>query len=84
MKWISYLWVTLSALALCLRWLSYDFDFGPFTKVPWFDLAKAVEGRTAGWHGQALLVPVVARPSGAWLCGLFDLEILATRNLFIN
>jgi hypothetical protein len=56
-------------------WLCYDFDFGPFTKVAEFDLAKAVEGGKAGWYAQVLPVP-----SDAWLRGLFDLEILATRN----
>jgi hypothetical protein len=45
-----------------------------------FDPAKAVEGGTAGWYMRALPVPVVARPSNAWLRGLFDFEILATCN----
>jgi hypothetical protein len=50
---ISDMWVTLSTLDLCLWQLCYDFDSGPFTKVASFDLAKAVEGGTAGWYGRA-------------------------------
>jgi hypothetical protein len=64
--------VTLSALALCLWWLCYDFDSGPFTKVACFDPVKG----GGEWYGRALPVPLV----DVWLQGPFDLEILATRN----
>jgi hypothetical protein len=50
----------------------------PFTKVAWIDIMEAVAGGTAAWYGCALPVPLVAKPSGAWLCGLFDSGILAT------
>jgi hypothetical protein len=66
--------------ALYLWRLCYDFDTGPFTKVTCFDLAKALEGGTAGWYGQALPVPLVARPSEACLQDLFDLGLLETRD----
>jgi hypothetical protein len=49
-------------------------------KVACFDLAKAVEGGMEWRYGRALPVPLVARPSDAWLRGPFDLEILATNN----
>jgi hypothetical protein len=74
------MWVTLSPLALCLRQLCYDFDFGPFMNDAGFDPAKAVEGGTARRYGWALPILVVATPSYAWLRGLIDLGILVTHN----
>jgi hypothetical protein len=41
---------------------------------------KAVEGGMARRYRKALPVPLVAKPSDAWLQGPFDSEILVTHN----
>jgi hypothetical protein len=39
-------------------------------------MTEAVAGGMATQYGQAAPIPVLAKASRAWLCGLFDLEIL--------
>jgi hypothetical protein len=78
-KWISDLCVTLSAVSPYLRRLCCELYTGAFTKVAWADSTKAVAGGTAARYGWALPIRWLAKASDAWIRGLFDLGILATR-----
>jgi hypothetical protein len=65
--------------SLYFRRLRSELYTGPFTKVAYVDLMEAVVAGMAARYGRALPVPLLAKASLAWIRGLFDLGILATR-----
>jgi hypothetical protein len=66
-------------VSLCLWRLCSELYIGTFTKVSWVVLMEAVACGMATCYEQVAPVPVLAKASGAWLRGLLDLGILATR-----
>jgi hypothetical protein len=70
---VTLLWCALLIAAVLIRII-----YGPFTKVSWFYLVKAVEGGTARWYGWALAISMVDKACNPPLRGLFDLGKLST------